>query len=182
MSKIGIFFADGFEEVEAFTVSDLLKRAKQEVELISINPTTRVDSSRGVRMIADKTIEEADFDSLDMIVLPGGMPGTTNLEACDRLMKKVDEFVKAGKYVAAICAAPMILGHAGYLAGRNACCSEGFEAELKGANVTFNRVEVADRIITSRGMGTAFDFGLKLVELLTDENTAEAIAHKTAYR
>lgn len=129
----------------------------------------------------DKLLEEVDFAELDMIVLPGGMPGTKNLEACASLMEQVDAFYENGKYVAAICAAPSIFGHRGMLKGRNACSFPEFESHLEGAQVSKNSVEVSDKVITSRGMGCAIDFGLAIVAEFQGQDAADALAEKIVY-
>ena len=116
-----------------------------------------------------------------MIVLPGGMPGTKNLEKCAELMAQVDAFVREGKYVAAICAAPSILGHRGILQGRKACCYPEYEEELTGAEVTRNSVEIAGNVITSRGMGCAIDFSLAIVSVYKGQKAAEELAEKVVY-
>ena len=139
-------------------------------------------SAHGISVIADMLLEEVNFDSLDMMILPGGMPGTTNLENNTLLMQKLDAFYEAEKYISAICAAPSILGHRGYLKGRNACAFPGFEEDLIGANVSMNQVEVSGPIITSRGMGTAIPFGLAILERLCGSKTAKEMAEAILYK
>lgn len=182
MSKVLVFFAEGFEEIEALTVVDLLRRSKVETCMVSVTGGKTVKSSHGVEVVMDEVITEVDFDSAEVIVLPGGMPGTLNLEANELLMSKVDEFYNNGKKIAAICAAPSIFGHKGILKGRSACSYPSFESHLEGANVSKNTVEVSDNVITSRGMGTAIDFGLKLVEVLCGVDKAEELAKSIVYR
>ncbi len=181
MSRTAIFFGTGFEEIEALTVVDILRRAEEEIEMISITGDKCVTSSHGVTVETDKLLAEVDFDALDVLVLPGGMPGTKNLEACEALMEQVDAFVKAGKLVAAICAAPSILGHRGHLQGKKACSSPGFEDQLAGAAVVKEPAVIDGNIITSRGMGAAIPFGLAILEKLQGKEAAEAIAEKIVY-
>lgn len=181
MSKIAVFFAGGYEEIEALTVVDLCRRAGIEVEMVSAEGEKCVTGSHGIAVQMDKTFDEVDFRSLDMIVLPGGLPGTTKLEACAPLMEQVDAFYGGGKYVAAICAAPSIFGHRGFLRGRRACSYPSFESHLEGAAVSQRPVEVDGNVITSRGMGTAFDFGLAIVALLAGQTEADRLAEKTVY-
>lgn len=181
MSKVAIFFAEGFEEIEALTVVDLCRRAGIEVDMVSIRDLEEETSSHNVCVKMDKKLSEYDF-AADIIILPGGMPGTKNLEACAPLMEKFDEFYKAGKWVAAICAAPSIFGHRGYLAGRKACSFPKFESELAGAEVSHNSVEIDGNVITSRGMGTAIDFGLAIVGVLCGNEKAEELAGTIVYR
>ena len=182
MSKIAVFFAGGYEEIEALTVVDLCRRAGIEVDMVSIGEDRSVAGSHGITVQMDKTLGEVDFDTLEMIVLPGGLPGTTKLEACPALMEQVDRFYREGKYVAAICAAPSIFGHRGILQGKKACSYPSFESHLEGASVTEGPVEIDGNVITSRGMGTAFDFGLAIVAVLAGQTEADALAVKTVYR
>lgn len=181
MSKIAIFFATGFEEIEALTVVDILRRAEESVEMVSITGERRVTSSHGVEVTVDKVFSEVNFDETDVIVLPGGMPGTKNLEAFAPLMEQVDAFVKAGKLVTAICAAPSILGHRGHLKGKNACSFPTFEDHLEGADVKRKPAVIDGNIITGRGMGAAIPFGLAILEKLQGKDAAEAMAEKIVF-
>lgn len=182
MSKVCVFFGTGFEEIEALTVVDLLRRASIDVSMVSITGEKTVESSHKVSVNMDMLLEEVDFSKVSMIVLPGGMPGTKNLEACEPLMRQVEAFDKEGKYLSAICAAPSIFGHKGMLKGRNACSYPEFESHLEEAFVTKNPVEISDHIITSRGMGTAIEFGLAIVARMTDDKNAEELAKKIVYK
>ena len=119
---VAVFFANGYEEIEALTVVDLTRRAGIETWMVSITEERSVIGSHGIEVSMDKILKEVNFDEVDMIVLPGGMPGTLNLEACKELMEKVKEFDQAGKYISAICAAPTVFGHLGLLEGKKACC------------------------------------------------------------
>ncbi|MCX4341099.1 MAG: DJ-1/PfpI family protein [Lachnospiraceae bacterium] len=181
MSKIAIFFATGFEEIEALTVVDILRRAEESVEMVSITDERRVTSSHGVEVTADKVFSEVNFDETDVIVLPGGMPGTKNLEAFAPLMEQVDAFVKAGKLVTAICAAPSILGHRGHLKGKTACSFPTFEDHLEGADLKREPAVIDGNIITGRGMGAAIPFGLAILEKLQGKDAAEAMAEKIVF-
>lgn len=181
MSKAAIFFGTGYEEIEALTVVDILRRANITADMVSITGEREVTGSHGIKVEMDKLFEEVDFDELDIIVLPGGMPGTTNLEAHKPLMDKVDEFYRKDKYIAAICAAPSIFGHKGILKGRKACSNPGFESHLEGADVKQEAAVVDGRIITSRGMGTAIPFGLAILEQLAGEDAAAQMRQKIVY-
>ena len=139
---------------------DIVRRAKLEIDMISINGTKQVTSSRNVTFMTDTTKEEADFSAYDGIILPGGMPGTVHLGEDDTVSQVIREFEKEGKLVAAICAAPSVLGQAGILNGKKAACHPGFEEKLTGAEVFFSPVVCDGNVITSRGMGTAVPFGL----------------------
>ena len=181
MKKIAIFFAEGYEEIEALTVVDLCRRAGIWVDMVSVTDSLKVTGAHGIPVVMDKMLAEVEFDTLDMLVLPGGMPGTRNLEQVPLLMEQVKAFAAAGKYIAAICAAPSVFGHLGLLAGKNACCYPGFEEELTGANVMFHPCEADGNIITSRGMGCAIDFSLKIIEKLENDDTASKIGRQIIY-
>ena len=181
MSKIMIFFATGYEEVEALTVVDILRRAGEDITMVSITDERRVTSSHGVEVTMDRILSEVNFDEADVIVLPGGMPGTKNLEACETLMEQVDAFVKSGKIVAAVCAAPSILGHRGHLKGKKACSFPSMESQLEGAEVKQAPAVKDGNIITGRGMGAAIPFGLAILEKLQGKEAAEAMGKKIVY-
>ena len=181
MSKILVFLAEGFEEIEALSVVDLCRRAGIGVDTVAVSDQKTVTGSHGIPVLADVLFEEADFDNADMLVLPGGMPGTKNLEACEPLMQQLDAFYKAGKCVSAICAAPSIFGHRGYLQNRNACSYPSFEKELNGAKVSRESVEVSEHVTTSRGMGTAISFGLAIVERFCGGEKAQELAKAIVY-
>ncbi len=182
MSKTGIFMADGSEEIEGLTVVDILRRADLEIEMISIQATTSVTGSHGIQWIADTTFEAVDFDTLDAIVLPGGMPGTLKLGDHAGVNSVVKKFAKEGKLVAAICAAPSVLGAAGILESKRATCHPGFEAKLTGATTSQDTVVTDGNIITSRGMGTAIDFALAIVKYFKDDSAVEDLKQKLVYR
>lgn len=180
MSKVNVFFATGYEEVEALTVVDILRRAGIETNMVSLTGEKIVKSSHGIGICMDLLFEEID-DSADMLVLPGGIPGTPNLKAHAGLNDMIHSFDKAGKYLAAICAAPTVYGSLGLLEGRRATCYPGMEAELKGAIPVEEPVVADGNYITSRGLGTAIDFALKLVEVLIDREAADDISGKIVY-
>lgn len=182
MGKAAIFLAEGFEEIEALAVVDICRRCGICIDMVSITEDSQVTGSHGVTVTADKVFSQSRFDDWDMLVLPGGMPGTKNLEAHGELMGQVDAFYEKGKYIAAICAAPSIFGHKGILKGRKACSYPGFESHLEGAAVTGGPVEISDNVITSRGMGTAIDFGLAIAEMLGTREKAEEVARAIVYR
>lgn len=159
---IYVFLADGFEETEALAPVDLLKRAGKEVITVGVTGNV-VTGSHGIQVIAD-TNEISLDDSLEMIVLPGGMPGTLNLEKSQCVQNAIDYCVLNNKFIGAICAAPSILGHKGLLKDKKAICYPGFESHLEGAVISDNSVEEDGIFITARGAGVAINFGLKLVE------------------
>lgn len=181
MSKITVFFGTGYEEIEALTVVDILRRAGETVEMVSITEDRMVAGSHGITVGMDRSLSDVDFDSVDVLVLPGGMPGTKNLEACETLMRQVDSFVANGKLVAAICAAPSILGHRGHLKGKKACSYPTFESHLEGAEVLQVPAVTDGNIITGRGMGAAIAFSLAILEKIQDKEAADKMADAVVY-
>lgn len=153
-------------EIEGLTVVDIVRRAKMDITMISVNGKREVTSSHDVTFLADAVAEEVDYDALDGIVLPGGMPGTLHLLDHATVNEVIKKFAGEGKLVAAICAAPSVLGAAGILEGRRATCHPGFEEKLTGAATSEDAVVVDGNIITSRGMGTAIPFALEIVRYL----------------
>ena len=181
MKKIGVFLAEGFEEIEGLTVVDILRRAGIDVETISIMGTKEVCGSHKIQVIADVLYEDVNFEEFDGVVLPGGLPGTNNLGAHAGVNETIHSFHAAGKLVAAICAAPSVLGQAGLLEGKRATCYPGFEYKLTGAEVIYDEVAEAGNIITSRGMGTTIHFALRITAYLIDEDKAQELAKKIIY-
>ena len=181
MKKAAVLLADGFEEIEGLTAVDLLRRARIYVDTVSISDEYMVAGAHGINVQTEDLFGEVDFEEFDMVVLPGGMPGTANLEAHPGVKKVVRAFCEGGKYVGAICAAPSILGNMGLLKGKRAICYPSFEEKLSGAVLVKAPVVQDGNIITSRGMGTAIDFGLKLVEVLSDKLKADEVAESIIY-
>lgn len=181
MARVYIFLANGFEEIEGLTVVDLLRRANIDIQMVSIEKSIEVTGSHNITVKADCLFKDAKIDEAEMLVLPGGMPGTINLLHHVELVAKVKEFHKAGKKLAAICAAPSVLGACGVLTGKNACCYPGFEEKLLGAKIEYVPVVQDGNVITSRGMGVANDFALKIIENLADAKTAEEIKAGVLY-
>lgn len=179
---IYLFLADGFEEVEALAVVDLLRRSGLGCTMVSISGNREVAGSHKIMVRADLLLSEIDFAAADMLILPGGMPGTANLGACAVLTEQLRAFHKEGKLLAAICAAPGVLGEQGILEGKTAACYPGFEEKLAGAKVVFDEVAVDGNVITSRGMGTAIPFGLAIVEKLLGKEAAENLGKAVVYR
>lgn len=181
MSKIAIFFSEGYEEIEALAVVDICRRCDLEIDMVSITEDKFVAGSHGINVEMDKTFSQVDFAEYDMLVLPGGLKGTLGLEAHEGLMAQIDAFYESGKYIAAICAAPSIFGHRGILKGRKACSYPSFESHLEGATVTAGPVEISDNVITSRGMGTATEFGLAIAGIFVGKDAATETAEKFIY-
>lgn len=182
MKKIGIFLADGFEEIEGLTVVDILRRAGVEAQMISIMGKKEISGSHNIHVQADVCYEDVDFTELDGVVLPGGMPGTLNLGAHAGVNETMKSFAEEGKLVAAVCAAPSVLGQAGLLKGKKAACYPGYEDKLTGAEVVYDEVAEAGNIITSRGMGTTIAFALCILAYLESEEKAAQMAEKIVYR
>ena len=181
MAKVGIFFADGCEEIEGLAVVDICRRAGLEIETISIMGRDIVAGSHRIKFQTDAVFEDVDFDTLDGVILPGGMPGTLHLLDHAAVNKVIKKFAGEGKLVAAICAAPSVLGAAGILEGRRATCHPGFEEKLTGAATSEDAVVVDGNIITSRGMGTAIPFALEIVRYFADDAAVEHIKDGLVY-
>ncbi len=175
--KVAILLAAGFEEVEALTPYDLLYRTGVSCELVAIGDRRGVVSSHQVEIVSHAVLGERDLNDYDMIILPGGMPGTTHLKANPTVRDAVTSFIQAGKHVAAICAAPSILAELGLLEGIQATSNPGFHQVLTehGAQLLDEPVVCDGVIITSQGAGTAMEFGLKIVEVCAGSEAVETV-------
>lgn len=172
---IYVFLAPGFEEIEALAVVDVLRRAELDVLTVGVGEDFVIGSHQ-IPVACD--IFERDLildEKIEAIVLPGGMPGTLNLEKSENVQKAIDWAIENDKLVCAICAAPSILGHKGLLDDKNATCFPGFEDELFGASISKDYVVKDGQIITARGMGSAIEFGLQIAESLTSKENAQKI-------
>ena len=176
-----VFLADGFEIIEALAPVDVIKRAGIEVKTVGVNSKV-ITSSCGVAVNCDIDINEFDFYNVEAIVLPGGMPGTLNLENNEIVQKAIDNAVNINVPVCAICAAPSILGHKGLLNGKKAICYPGFEDALEGAEISADYVVCDSNIITAKGAGVCIDFGLEIVKKLRDEATAQMVKEQIQCR
>lgn len=171
-----LLLADGFEETEALCTLDLLRRAELNVCAIGINGKKQVTGSHGITVLCDKADNEIfDIDDLQAVVLPGGMPGTLNLDKSDFVSGLLDYATANNILIGAICAAPSVLGRRNLLIDKNACCYPGFEDLLIGAKVNQKPVNVDGNIITARGAGVSINFALAIIEKLVDNNTAQKI-------
>ena len=179
--RVIALIAEGFEETEAIAVIDLLRRAEICVSLVSITNEKIIKSARGISIICDEVFDDINPDKYNLIFLPGGMPGTKNLMESKAVIDLLEDFNKKEKLIAAICAAPMILGKLGILNKKNAVCFPGFEKDLEGANVLFDDVIMDGNIVTSRGMGTAIDLGLFLVSKVKGEEVSENLKRTIVY-
>ncbi|MBS5480107.1 MAG: DJ-1/PfpI family protein [Clostridiales bacterium] len=171
---IYVFLAEGFEEIEALATVDVLRRAELPVQTVGVGGDW-ICGSHGMRIQTDIREEDVELAKAQVIVLPGGMPGTRNLEASADVQRALDYMTENDRYIAAICAAPSILGHRGQLNGKRATCFPGFEKDCSGA-VIFDEPAVADgRIITGKGAGAAIDFALTIVEQLKGRSVSDAL-------
>lgn len=177
-----LFLANGFEELEAITVVDLLRRADIQIKTVSIMEDKLVYGSKGIGIEADALFKSIEFGKGTMVILPGGMPGTTNLCNYKPLEEVIEEYNSRNKPIAAICAAPMVLGRMGILAGHSATIYEGMEAELAGAEVVDENVVVSGNIITSKGPGTAIDFALAIIAYIKGSDTADKVRTELLYK
>lgn len=180
MKKAAVLLANNFEEIEALAVVDLLRRAQIYVDTISVGEDYMVHGSHGINVQTEDLFDEVNFVEFDMLVLPGG-PGVSNLEEHNGVRRVVKDFAESGKYVAAICAAPTILGNMGLLKGKRVTCFPAYETKLPGAVVSQVPVMADGNIITGRSAGTAIDFALKLIEVLMGEQKAKEIAASIVY-
>lgn len=181
MKKVSIFLAPGFEEVEALTPIDLLRRAGAQVTIVSIGEEKTVTGSHQIAIGADVLFDEMDFSEQDLFILPGGQPGTNNLKGCSRLRALLEDADRKGKLLAAICAAPTVFGDMGLLKGKKATCYPGCEDGLTGAEYLTERVVTDKTITTSRGVGTAIPFALSLIEQLFGKEKSEEIRRSIIY-
>ena len=175
MKNVCLFLADGFEEIEALATVDVLRRAGVQVTTVSINPTEMVTGAHGIPVVADVVFERAECANADMLVLPGGMPGAANLDAHEGVCSALKAHAESGKYLAAICAAPMVLGHLGLLVGKKATCYPGFESHLEGAEYTAAPAEVDGNVITGRGPAAVFPFAYALAEALVGKEVVAQV-------
>ena len=177
---IYVFLADGFEEIEALAPVDILRRAELEVKTVGVGGKI-ITGSHGISVVADMEEKDVTTDDMDMMILPGGMPGTLNLERSPIVTACAEYCARNNIYLAAICAAPSILGHMGLLKEKEAICFPGFEGQLNGARISEKHVCVDGNIITAKGAGVALEFALTLVEALKGEQTANDLRAAILY-
>jgi len=170
-----VFLAEGFEEVEALTVVDFLRRANISVKTMSISAERIVNGAHNIKVEADVAFDKNTALLSKMIILPGGGVGTDNLKKHQGINEIIEYFNKNNKMISAICAAPSVLGIKGILKGKTAVCYPGFESQLEGASIGKNNVEVCENIVTSKGPGTAAEFALKLVQILKGNEIYESV-------
>ncbi|MBQ3225450.1 MAG: DJ-1/PfpI family protein [Clostridia bacterium] len=176
-----VFLAEGFEEIEALATVDILRRCGIEVETVSITDERTVTGAHKIPVLADKNMNDMVANGLEAVILPGGLPGSDYLQESGFVNDTLHSCFSRGALVAAICAAPKVLGAAGLLNGKRATCYPGFEGELKGATHTTNRVEIDGNVITSRGAGTAHDFAFAIATYLGKEKETKKIREAMLY-
>lgn len=172
---IAVLLADGFEEIEALTPVDMLRRAGLAVKTLSVSESLSVTGSHGITVMADDLAKNAPEEEIEALILPGGMPGTLGLDSSEYTNALLSRAVSENRVIGAICAAPLVLGRRGLLSGRRAVCYPGFEHELTGAIVTDSPVVTDGSIVTAKGMGAALPFSKELVRLLSGDNAEKKI-------
>lgn len=182
MKNVFLFLADGTEECEALITVDLLRRADIDVTTVSVMDNIKVKTSSDIVVEADVMIEGVNLDEGDMLILPGGMPGTKYLGECELLCNKIVEFNNEGKKIAAICAAPSVLGKLGVLKGKKAICYPGFEVALEDASISDVDPVTDGNVTTAGGLGHAIPFALEIIKVLLDEQTANKVASEIGYK
>jgi len=182
MKKAVVCLANGFEEIEAVGIIDILRRADIFTTVTSLSGVREVTGAHDIKVSADELFDDIDFSGYDLIVLPGGMPGSVNLKNHTGLRERIMDFHKKGRLLGAICAAPIVFGDLGILENRNATCYPGFGNQLKLAHVKTDRVVVDQNIITGIGPGAVFDFTLTLVERLAGKEKAGLVAGQMLYK
>ena len=176
MKKIIVFLAEGFEEIEAISIIDILRRADISVTSVSVGKDIKVKGAHDIQIEADMLFDDVDFANYDMVVLPGGMPGAKNLLEHEGVKVQLEAFAK-DKHIGAICAAPMVLGNMGLLKGKRATCYPGFEPELIEANFTNEPVTIDGNIITGKGPAFAMKFSLQIVETLVGKAAHDEVSN-----
>lgn len=180
MTNVAIFLAEGYEEIEAVTVIDVLRRADINVKIVGLS-SGNVEGAHLIKIVPEGTIDDLDINDFDALIIPGGNPGYKNLRNDSRVISLIKEAYESQKIIAAICAAPSVLSYAGILNGKNSTIYPGMEKELEkgGSNPIQDLVVIDDNIITSRGPATALPFALKIVEKLVGKQIAESVRKKT---
>lgn len=181
MAKVFEFLATGFEELEALAPVDILRRGGQDVTTVSMTGSLFVESSHGVTIKADQLFEDTDFDDADLLLLPGGMPGSKNLNAHEGLRARLLAHAAKDRMIGAICAAPMVLGSLGLLQGKHATCSPGFEIYLTGAYYTAELVTVDGKIITGEGPAASMPYAYTLLSQFVDKEEVKTLQKKMQF-
>jgi protein deglycase len=180
--KIVVLLAKGFEEIEAITLIDLLRRANLEVTTVSIYSYNEIEGGHKIKVISDAVFDEVDFNIFDAIILPGGGEGVLNLAGEEKVLDLVKRMKNNDKYVTSICAAAFVLERAGVIENRNITCYPSWEDKITSAKIVRENVVVDEKIITSRGVGAAIDMGLKLVEIFISKEESEKLRKVIVYK
>ena len=180
--KVYVALAPGFEIAEATLPIDILKRARVEVVTVSISDELVVPASNGVKVVADQALSSANLSDGDMLFLPGGMPGSLNLAASEPLAEVIRAYAQGGKWLAAVCAAPMVYGRMGLLDGLKATCYPGFEKDLLGATPLHQTCVRDGQFITGCGAGAGFALGREMAAVLVGEETADAVLRQMMFQ
>nr|WP_321451741.1 DJ-1 family glyoxalase III [uncultured Carboxylicivirga sp.] len=178
MTHVALFLADGFEEIEALTPVDVLRRADIQVTTVSISNSLEVTGAHQIIVKADTLISDIKPDNYSCAVLPGGMPGALNLKNNQKLNDLILAFAKENKLIGAICAAPIVPAAIGITKNKKVTCYPGFEDQLTDADYTGNLIEVDGQLITGKAAGAAMQFALQLVETIKNKETAKDVADK----
>ena len=181
MAKVYEFLANGFEEVEALAVVDILRRGGVDIKTVSVTGNEFVETSHGVTLKADLKIEDADLADADLMLLPGGLPGATNLRDHEGVRQALTAQAKAGKKIGAICAAPLVLGSLGLLEGKRATCYPGFEKYMTGAQYTRELFTVDGNIITGEGPAAALPYAYEILSMFVGKEKTEEIKEGMMY-
>ncbi|MFV0366002.1 MAG: DJ-1 family glyoxalase III [Mangrovibacterium sp.] len=181
-NKIAVFLAEGFEETEAIATIDLMRRAGLTVSTFSVSEDLKVEGANQISVYADNLFSAFDAHEFDMLILPGGMPGTLNLQKHEALMEALTLFATHDKWLAAICAAPSVFGELGLLEGKHATCYPSFEDKLRGATWLAQEVVVDGKVITSRGIGTVIPFALTIIAQLLGEDKVNEIKQGIVFK
>ncbi len=180
--KLILFLADGFEEIEALTPVDYLRRVDVTIDTVSITNEKEVRGAHNIRVIADKTIDDLeDLEAYDGVIIPGGIPGATNLRDNPRVIGLVQKMNNQGKLASAICAGPIVLEKAGILGGKKLTSHPGFSQEFKDYDYQEDNVVVDGNIITSRGPALAVDFTIEIARFLLGDQAVEKIKKSILY-
>ncbi len=180
--KIKMLIAEGFEEIEAITLIDLLRRAGYDLKTISINQNSEIEGAHKIKIITDMVFDDVSFNDTDILMLPGGVPGVPNLVSENKVLDLVKNFYNQKKFIVAICAASFVLERAGIITGRKITCYPTWEDKITSAIIKRKNVVVDGKIITARGVGAAIDLGLKLVELFSSKKESKILKQKIVYR
>lgn len=181
MAKVYEFLANGFEEIEALAPVDILRRGGVDIKTVSVTGSEWAESSHGVTVRADLKMEDADLSDADMLLLPGGMPGATNLNAHEGVRQAIMAQAAKGGKIGAICAAPMVLGFLGLLRGRRATCSPGFEKYMDGAEYTAELFTVDGNIITGEGPAATLPYAYKILSMFAGNPAVKALEKKMQF-